>query len=53
MPGMEIAHHGYYHENPTLVNVIQNADLWIWRSPVIKRHFGIRPVGYRSPYWDL
>ncbi len=34
--GHEIAHHGYYHENPTLVNRDTERRLWIWRSPVIK-----------------
>ncbi|MCJ8062666.1 polysaccharide deacetylase family protein, partial [Staphylococcus aureus] len=50
--GHEIAHHGYYHENPTLVNRDTERRLMDLAFACYKRHFGIRPVGYRSPYWD-
>ncbi|WP_411900857.1 polysaccharide deacetylase family protein, partial [Salmonella enterica] len=50
--GYGIAHHGYYHESPTLVNRATERRLMDLAFACYNRHFGIRPVGYRSSYWD-
>lgn len=50
--GHEIAHHGYYHENPTLIGRDTERRLMDLAFATYKKHFGIRPTGYRSPYWD-
>jgi peptidoglycan/xylan/chitin deacetylase (PgdA/CDA1 family) len=50
--GHEIAHHGYYHENPTLINRDTEKRLQDLTLKVYKNILGIRPAGYRSPYWD-
>jgi peptidoglycan/xylan/chitin deacetylase (PgdA/CDA1 family) len=50
--GHEIGHHGYYHENPTLINRETEKRLMDLAFKTYKNRFGIRPVGYRSPYWD-
>lgn len=50
--GHEIAHHGYYHENPTLIKRDTERRLIDLAFVTYKKHFGIRPSGYRSPYWD-
>ncbi len=44
MPGMKSFHHGYYHENPTLVNRDTERRLMDLAFACYKRHFGIRPV---------
>lgn len=46
------SHHGYYHENPTLINRDTERRLMDLAFATYKKHFGIRPSGYRSPYWD-
>jgi peptidoglycan/xylan/chitin deacetylase (PgdA/CDA1 family) len=50
--GHEIGHHGYYHENPTLVGRETERRLIDLAFKTYKTQFGIRPIGYRSPYWD-
>ena len=50
--GHEIAHHGYYHENPTLIDRKTEQRLLDLAFKTYKSRFGIRPRGYRSPYWD-
>jgi len=48
--GHELANHGFYHENPT--EFIGDAQK---ERDVLRRgsRYRIRPVGYRSPGWDL
>ena len=51
--GHEIAHHGYLHEQPTMVDLaaqIVNLDRGL---EVLEEVAGVRPVGYRAPMWDL
>jgi peptidoglycan/xylan/chitin deacetylase (PgdA/CDA1 family) len=50
--GHEFAHHGYYHENPTKIERETERRLMELALDTFDRQLGIRPVGYRSPYWD-
>ena len=50
--GHEIAHHGYYHENPTKIKRETEKRLAELAFESFERHLNMRPVGYRSPYWD-
>jgi peptidoglycan/xylan/chitin deacetylase (PgdA/CDA1 family) len=50
--GHEFAHHGYYHENPTKIERDTEQRLMELALDTFDRQLGIRPVGYRSPYWD-
>lgn len=51
--GHEIAHHGYCHEVPATLTREQEADILERGSAAIARVAGKRPLGYRSPSWDL
>jgi peptidoglycan/xylan/chitin deacetylase (PgdA/CDA1 family) len=51
--GHEIAHHGYCHEVPASVSHDEEASILQRGSEAIRRICGRRPVGYRSPSWDL
>jgi len=53
--GHELANHGYYHENPTefLGNPEKERDVLRRGSDTLENLCGTRPVGYRSPGWDL
>lgn len=50
--GHEIGHHGYFHENPTLIERDYEKYLMELAFKTHKNVLGQRPVGYRSPYWD-
>lgn len=50
--GHELAHHGYYHENPTKIDAATERRLIELALESFEKQLGIRPVGYRSPYWD-
>lgn len=50
--GHEFGHHGYYHENPTKIQRDTEQRLIELAFDTFDRQLGIRPVGYRSPYWD-
>lgn len=50
--GHEIAHHGYYHENPTLIKKDTEKRLIELALAAHQKHLGLKPEGYRSPYWD-
>jgi len=51
--GHEIAAHGFVHESPVGAAIDEERSL-LWRSlDVLERTTGRRPVGYRSPAWDL
>lgn len=50
--GHEFGHHGYYHENPTMISADTERRLVDLAFATFKDVLGIRPVGYRSPYWD-
>ncbi len=50
--GHEFGHHGYYHENPTKIDAATERRLIELALETFDRQLGMRPVGYRSPYWD-
>ncbi len=50
--GHEIGHHGYYHENPTMISGDTERRLIELAFSTYEKQLGMRPVSYRSPYWD-
>ncbi len=50
--GHEVAHHGYAHENPTLVDRETERQVLVRGLEALDR-LGVRPRGYRSPGWDV
>jgi peptidoglycan/xylan/chitin deacetylase (PgdA/CDA1 family) len=50
--GHEFGHHGYYHENPTKIERDTEERLMQLALDTFDKQLGIRPRGYRSPYWD-
>jgi peptidoglycan/xylan/chitin deacetylase (PgdA/CDA1 family) len=50
--GHEFGHHGYYHENPTKIERGTEERLIELAFASFDNQPGIKPVGYRSPYWD-
>lgn len=50
--GHEFGHHGYFHENPTLIDAGTEEELFDRAMDTFKNRLGIVPTGYRSPYWD-
>lgn len=50
--GHEIAHHGYGHENPTVVEKHREKEV-IERGLEALNSLGVKPRGYRSPAWDF
>lgn len=50
--GHEVAHHGFTHRAPTLLSLEEEHDEFA-RSIDALRVFGVEPVGYRVPSWDL
>lgn len=52
--GHEVAHHGYRHEPPaTLSGAGEEAGVLDHGSEILERITGQRPLGYRSPSWEL
>ena len=51
--GHEIACHGYVHESPVNLSAAEEVDLLAKSEEVLTRVTGARPLGYRSPAWDL
>jgi peptidoglycan-N-acetylglucosamine deacetylase len=50
--GHELGHHGYYHENPTMIDAETERRLMEMALASFDQQLGVRPRGYRSPYWD-
>ena len=50
--GHEIAHHGYVHENPTVVDKETERQV-LQRGLAALARIGVKPRGYRSPFWDF
>jgi peptidoglycan/xylan/chitin deacetylase (PgdA/CDA1 family) len=50
--GHEFAIHGYYHENPTKIEPDTERRLLELALDTFDTQLGVKPVGYRSPYWD-
>ncbi|MEY2517903.1 MAG: peptidoglycan-N-acetylglucosamine deacetylase [bacterium] len=51
--GHEIGHHGYLHESPVFLSEKEEREVLDRGIESIERATGDRPVGYRSPAWDL
>ena len=51
--GHEVAHHGYMHEPPATLSRTEEADVLDRGIEILERLTGERPVGYRSPSWEL
>ncbi len=51
--GHEIALHGYVHESPVGLDIGEERRLLMLSSDCLYELAGVRPVGYRSPAWDL
>lgn len=51
--GHEVAVHGYLHETPVGLERVQEAAILDRAIDILERTAGTRPVGYRSPAWDL
>lgn len=50
--GHEFGHHGYYHEVPPGLERDTERRLVDLAFESFKNVLGLRPTGYRSPYWD-
>ena len=51
--GHEIACHGYVHESPVSLPLAEEIDLLRKSTDALTRVAGTRPLGYRSPAWEL
>lgn len=51
--GHEIGHHGYDHVSPVGLDRVAELEQLTRGSDALERATGQRPVGYRSPAWDL
>jgi peptidoglycan/xylan/chitin deacetylase (PgdA/CDA1 family) len=51
--GHEIGHHGYHHVPPTTLAATEQREDLLRGVEAIERCIGERPVGYRSPSWQL
>ena len=51
--GHEVAHHGYMHEPPATLSKAQEEDVLDKGVAIIERITGAKPLGYRSPSWEL
>ena len=51
--GHEIGHHGYMHEPPATLTREQEAAVLDKGIGILERITGEKPLGYRSPSWEL
>jgi len=51
--GHEVGHHGYMHEPPATLEPHQEEEVLDKGIQVLEQITGERPLGYRSPSWDL
>ncbi|MGH8388860.1 MAG: polysaccharide deacetylase family protein [Pseudomonas sp.] len=51
--GHEVACHGYLHESPVGLPIDEERRLLTQSLEVLEKVTGVRPIGYRSPAWDL
>ena len=51
--GHEIGNHGYMHEPPATLTSLEEENVLLQGSKIIKDITGENPVGYRSPSWEL
>ena len=50
--GHEVGHHGYVHENPTPLKYEEEEKVMLMGLESLSK-IGVKPKGYRSPYWDF
>ncbi|MBD1541772.1 polysaccharide deacetylase [Arthrobacter sp. IA7] len=51
--GHEVAHHGYLHEPMQGIDATTEASYMDRGLEALEKVAGIRPVGYRAPWWEL
>lgn len=51
--GHEIAHHGYLHEPLVGLDRAREEAIFDRALEVLERRFGVRPTGYRAPFWEM
>ncbi len=51
--GHEVGHHGYLHEPPASLTPEEEAEVLDRGSAILERVADARPLGYRSPAWEL
>lgn len=51
--GHEIGHHGYLHERPDTISPEQERVVMEKGLEALARTVAVRPVGYRSPAWEI
>jgi peptidoglycan/xylan/chitin deacetylase (PgdA/CDA1 family) len=51
--GHEVAHHGYLHEPMQGIDAATEASYMDRGLEALEKVAGIRPVGYRAPWWEL
>jgi peptidoglycan/xylan/chitin deacetylase (PgdA/CDA1 family) len=49
----EIVHHGWVHENPASLDEVGERAVLQRGFDALERAAGVRPIGYRSPAWDI
>ena len=51
--GHEIGVHGYLHEKPSDLSDFEEESALVKTCQILKEITGEKPVGYRSPWWDM
>lgn len=51
--GHEVAHHGYLHEPMRGITAATEARYLDRGLDALERVVGVRPIGYRAPWWEL
>ncbi|MEM8807753.1 MAG: polysaccharide deacetylase [Cyanobacteria bacterium P01_G01_bin.38] len=51
--GHEIGVHGYLHKKPSDLDEIEEEAALVKTCQILKEITGVKPVGYRSPWWDM
>lgn len=51
--GHEIGAHGVDHESPLDLTSDEEARVLVRSLEILQSQLGVRPVGYRAPYWDV
>ncbi|MGO9309336.1 MAG: polysaccharide deacetylase family protein [Spirochaetia bacterium] len=51
--GHEVAHHGYLHERPDLLDERQEEEILQRGTRILERITGRKPRGYRAPSWEM
>jgi len=51
--GHELGHHGYTHHSPTRLELDEEIAALEKGMEALDKAAGVRPLGYRSPSWDL